>query len=49
VLRALGLDDALAHSSLRVSLGRFTTQAQVDAFAGRVGEVIGRLRRESAA
>jgi cysteine desulfurase len=49
VLRALGLPDALAHSSLRVSLGRFTTQAQVDAFAGRVGEVISRLRRESAA
>ena len=48
VLRALGLPDALAHSSLRVSLGRFTTQENVDTFSHRLHEVIPRLRREAA-
>lgn len=49
VLRALGLSDALAHSSLRVSLGRFSTEDDVDLFARRVVEVVPRLRRDSAA
>ena len=30
VLSALGLDDALAHSSLRISLGRYTTEADIN-------------------
>jgi cysteine desulfurase len=49
VLRALGLPDALAHSSLRVSLGRFTSEEDVERFAQRVAEVLPRLRRDSAA
>ncbi len=48
VLRALGLPDALAHSSLRVSFGRFSTVEDVDFFAARLHEVIPRLRRSAA-
>ncbi|EED32603.1 cysteine desulfurase [gamma proteobacterium NOR5-3] len=48
VLRALGLSDALAHSSLRVSLGRFTEQSDVLLFSERLHEVIPRLRRDAA-
>ena len=44
VLRALGLPDALAHSSLRISLGRFSTAAEVDCFSERLREVVSRLR-----
>ena len=44
VLRALGLPDALAHSSLRISLGRFSTAAEVDGFSQRLREVVSRLR-----
>lgn len=48
VLRALGLSDALAHSSLRISLGRFTTPQDVDLLARRLREVVPRLRSEAA-
>ena len=48
VLRALGLPDALAHSSLRISLGRFTTPEDVDLLARRLHEVVPRLRSEAA-
>lgn len=44
VLRALGRDDQLAQSSLRFSLGRFTTAAEVDYAIGVVREQVGRLR-----
>ena len=44
MLRALGLPDALAHSSLRISLGRFSTAAEVDWFSERLREVVSRLR-----
>ncbi|MEJ0084788.1 MAG: aminotransferase class V-fold PLP-dependent enzyme [Pseudomonadota bacterium] len=45
VLRALGRDAELAQSSLRVSLGRFTTAADVDEAAGAIRRELARLRR----
>ncbi|MBL1378657.1 IscS subfamily cysteine desulfurase [Zobellella iuensis] len=47
VLRALGLNDELAHSSIRFSIGRFTTEEQVDYAIHLVNEAIGRLREMS--
>lgn len=44
VLRAIGLDEALAHSSLRFSLGRFTTQEEIDYAIALVQKVVTRLR-----
>lgn len=44
VLRALGRDDELAGASLRFSLGRGTTAAEVDRAAARVIEAVGALR-----
>lgn len=47
VLRALGRNDELAHSSIRFSLGRFTTEAEVDFLAKLLREKIGKLRELS--
>jgi cysteine desulfurase len=47
VLRALGRNDEMAHSSIRFSIGRFTTQADVDYTIKLVHERIGRLRELS--
>lgn len=44
VLRAVGVDDAIAQASLRFSFGRFTKESDVDHAGRRVQEVIGRLR-----
>jgi cysteine desulfurase len=44
VLRALGRSDRLAQSSLRLSLGRFTTRNEVDRAAQRIREEVLRLR-----
>ena len=44
VLKALGVDDDLAHSSLRLGLGRWTTTEEVDYAIGRIGETLRRLR-----
>lgn len=47
VLRALGLSDELAHSSLRFSVGRFTTEEDIDNAILAIHRVIGRLREMS--
>ena len=47
VLRALGLSDELAHSSLRISLGRFTTEAEVDHAVAEIREAVSKLRELS--
>jgi cysteine desulfurase len=47
VLRALGMDDELAHSSLRFSIGRFTTEADVDTAVAKVREAVCKLRELS--
>ncbi len=44
VLKALGLDDELAHSSIRFSLGRFTTEEQVDYTIEQVKKAVQRMR-----
>lgn len=47
VLRALGLNDELAHSSIRFSIGRFTTEEDVDFTIKSVKDSIGKLREMS--
>ncbi len=47
VLRALGLNDELAHSSLRFSFGRFTTDVEVDHAAKCVRNAVEKLRELS--
>ncbi|KFA58243.1 cysteine desulfurase IscS [Gilliamella sp. wkB18] len=44
VLRALGLNDELAHSSIRFSLGRFTTEEEIDYVIKLIKQSIGKLR-----
>jgi cysteine desulfurase len=47
VLRALGLDDDLAHSSLRFSFGRFTTEEEVDLAVEQFRGAVEKLRERS--
>lgn len=47
VLRALGLNDELAHSSIRFSFGRFTTEAEIDYVIGVINNSIDKLREMS--
>ena len=47
VLRALGVDDELAHTSLRFGLGRFTTEAEVDAAVEQTTAHVLKLREMS--
>jgi cysteine desulfurase len=47
VLRALGLNDEMAHSSIRFSFGRFTTDEEVDYAAAQVRVAVEKLRELS--
>jgi cysteine desulfurase len=47
VLKALGLGDDLAHSSLRLGLGRWTTEEEVDYAIGRITDTVKGLREKS--
>jgi cysteine desulfurase len=44
VLRALGLDDEQAHSSIRFSIGRFTTEEEIDFAIGKIRDAVEKLR-----
>jgi cysteine desulfurase len=47
VLKALGLGDEIAHSSIRFGLGRFNTKAEVDYVADKIIDVVRKLRELS--
>ena len=47
VLRALGVEEELAHTSLRIGFGRFTTEAEVDYAADRIVQAVSKLRAMS--
>jgi cysteine desulfurase len=44
VLRALGRSDELAHSSIRFTIGRFTTEEEIDYIVERIQQKVGKLR-----
>lgn len=47
VLRALGLSDELAHSSLRFTIGRYTTEQDIDFVISKVKDAVAKLRELS--
>jgi cysteine desulfurase len=47
VLRALGLNDEMAHSSIRFSIGRFTTEQDIDEAVAEIRTAVTKLRELS--
>jgi cysteine desulfurase len=47
VLRALGRSDELAHSSIRFTVGRFTTEQEIDYVVDLMQRKVGKLRELS--
>ena len=47
VLRALGLNDELAHSSLRITVGRFSKEEEIDYAVEKIREAVVKLRELS--
>ena len=47
VLRAIGVEEDLAHTSLRIGFGRFTTEAEVDYASEVITKEVNRLREMS--
>ena len=47
VLRALGRSDELAHSSLRMTIGRFTTEEEIDYAIATIRQAVTKLRELS--
>src|SRR5260370_35996699 len=47
VLKALGVGEDLAHTSIRFGIGRFNTEEEVDYVVNRIVEVVSRLRELS--
>lgn len=47
VLRALGVEEEMAHTSLRIGLGRYTTEADVDAAVEQIAANVSKLREMS--
>ena len=47
VLRALGLNDELAHSSLRITVGRFTREEEIDYAIEKIRVAVAKLRELS--
>lgn len=48
VLRALGLSDELAHSSVRITVGRFSTEEEIDYAVAVIEKAVAKLREGSA-
>ena len=44
MLRALGAEEDMAHSSIRFGIGRFTTEGEVDFVTSKIVDIVTRLR-----
>ena len=47
VLRAIGVEEDLAHTSLRIGIGRFTTEAEIDQAIASITKAVNKLREMS--